>query len=128
MLSFAVQIRCKKKKKSLILVTYSFRRYRTITKQALCKWGQVERAKPILKILLVLWVESKYVSKEFKASPKRYVLWDFVGQRSAKLLSIKLQGWSHHPGYRTWAAAHTGCLYFLSRLNWIFDFSKCLYF
>ena len=75
----------------------SWKNVHATTKLALCKWVHFERVKPILKILLVLWERIMLLGglDLFKEE-----LWVSVGQRAAKLLSVKLWGWSHHPGLK----------------------------
>ena len=58
------------------------------TKSILCsKWGHFDRVKPILKILLVSWT-FYIVEKGFKSLNAENL--GSVGQRTAKLLTIKL--------------------------------------
>ena len=55
----------------IYICTAKIRWNSTVTKEALCKWGHFEWVKPILKIFLVLWIETQYV-KKVEIFPNRY--------------------------------------------------------
>ena len=64
---------------------------RESTKPILCsKWGHFDRAKPILRILLASWTLST-LEKGFRSFNSENLR--SVGQRTAKLLAIKLYKW-----------------------------------
>ena len=72
----------------------------TVTKKALCKWGQFDRAKTTLRILLVSW-NFYTIFKGFRSLNAKNL--GSVGQRAAKLLAIKLWEWFDHGQIRIWA-------------------------
>ena len=79
---------------------------RESTKPILCnKWGHFDSAKPILRILLASW-SFKTVEKGFRSFNAENL--GSLGQRTAKLLAIKLWKWFDFARNRTRADWPTG--------------------
>ena len=68
--------------------------------ETLCKWGDFERVKTTLKIMLACWFLMCFL-KRFRSFDAENL--GSVGQRAAKLPAIKLWEWFHFARVRTWA-------------------------